>query len=70
MYLYRRILLACVHEQTGPPLYGVLCLDWIKWEGIPENAFSHLLHEQEDERNVLLTKHSTVTNSSFNRNMK
>ena len=25
--------------QTGPPLYGVLCPDWVRWAGIPENVF-------------------------------
>ena len=24
---------------TGPPLHEVLCPDWIKWAGIPENVF-------------------------------
>ena len=26
-------------KQTGPPLHRVLCPDWIKWAGIPENVF-------------------------------
>ena len=26
--------------------HGVLCPDWIKWAGIPENVFSFMLHEQ------------------------
>ena len=28
-------------KQTGPPLYGILCPDWIKWAGMPKH-----LHEQ------------------------
>ena len=37
-------------KQTGPPLGGFLCPDWIKCAGIPESVFSLLLYEQEDER--------------------
>ena len=29
----------------GPPLYGVLCPDWMKCAGIPEQLFSLSLHE-------------------------
>ena len=36
--------------QTGPPLQAVLCPDWIKWAGIPENVSCLLLHEQGKER--------------------
>lgn len=25
-------------EQTGPPLYVVLCPGWIKWAGVSENS--------------------------------
>ena len=36
------------HEWRGPPLYGALCPDWIKWAGTPELLFffffSLLLH--------------------------
>lgn len=32
-------------KQTRPTLYGALCPDWTKWEGIPKNQ-SLLLHEQ------------------------
>ena len=28
-----------VHEQAGVPLYGVLCPDWIKCAGLPENSY-------------------------------
>ena len=45
-------------EQTGPPLCGVLCPDWIIWAGIPEHLFSLLLHESGEERHELLTIHS------------
>ena len=44
-----------VQEQTGPPLYVVLCPDWIKWAGMPEKLFSLLLLEQGKERHGLLT---------------
>lgn len=30
--------------QTGPPLYGVLCPDWIKRAEIPEHLFSLWMH--------------------------
>lgn len=41
-------LLVSVPEQEGSALYvlPVLCSDWIKWTGIPENAFSHLKGEE------------------------
>lgn len=45
--------LSVIREQTEPPLYGVygVCPDWFKWEGIPENVFSLLLYNvQEEER--------------------
>ena len=45
-------------EQTGPPVYVVLCPDWIKWAGIPENVFSLLLHEE--QRHAWLNKHSST----------
>ena len=37
----------CVQLQTGPPLYGVLCPDWIKLAGIPGKSIFSLLHEGE-----------------------
>lgn len=43
-------------KQTGPLLHGVLSPDWIKLTGIP--VFSLLLHEQWEERHMLLVKHS------------
>lgn len=46
----RKILLTAVHESTGPPLYKVLCPDWITWAGMPEQLFSLLLYEQEEDR--------------------
>ena len=48
------------HGKTGPPLNRVPCPDWIKWAGIPENVFTHLLHEQRKERHGLLTKHWNI----------
>ena len=49
------VLPLCVHEHAVLPLYGVLCPDWIKWAGIPENVFSLLfsffyftLHNMDD----------------------
>ena len=47
-----------VYEQTGPPLYGVLCPDWIKWAGIPENvcSFSLFAWVRGGEWHELLTK--------------
>lgn len=45
--------LCVVAEQTGPPLYGVLCPDWMNEAGIPKHVF--LLSRKKDG---LLTKHS------------
>ena len=42
--LYNRNFKAAVRivvaSQTGPPLYLVLCPDWTKWAGIPEDVLS------------------------------
>ena len=43
---------------SGPPLYGVLPPDWIKWAGIPEHFFPLLLLEQGEKTHELLTKNS------------
>ena len=32
-----------VHDQTGPPLHGVLRPDWVKCAGIPQNAKYHAI---------------------------
>ena len=44
----------------GPPLYGVLWPDWIKWAGIPGSLFSLLPHEQDEASQGLVTKHSVT----------
>ena len=41
----------------------VICLDWIKWAGIPEHFYFLLLHEQREERHRLLIEcYITVNN--------
>ena len=49
--------------QKGPPLYGVLFPDWIKWAGILENVFSLLLHEQGGGETWVTNK--TLYNSDY-----
>ena len=42
-------------ELMAFPCSTIVGVCW--WAGIPENVFSHLLHEQWEERHRLLTKH-------------
>lgn len=30
-YVHPQIINVCVHKQSGSPLHGVFCADWIKW---------------------------------------
>ena len=58
--------------QTGPPVMAVLCPDWIKWAGIPENVSSLLLHEWGEERHgigkTLYTSDNCCNTELFNSN--
>ena len=49
-----------VHTQTGLPLCGVLCPDWIKWAGIPKHFFTFLTNQRRQERHPLLPKHFEI----------
>ena len=44
---------------SGPPLYGELCPDWIKWSGIPKHLFYFLCHcfGRREERHKIPTRH-------------
>ena len=54
-------------KRTGPPLYGILCPDWIKWAGIPKHfIFMSRAGETSTDQTLLCSSDKCWNTELFN----